>query len=166
MKQSVWAASSGSYSDYRIGCLFTTEEEAEAYVSTGAEGFVEEFALYSDGQQPRIYMVYSAQQRVDEDEMREWSYKAVEGHYAMIGPDERPRVTATKFRGGPIEYSITAHALTPDLARKVVADRVAQNRYHITEAGLDFRTIGSLQPGVKFIWAEDLDPSMPIYQPE
>lgn len=55
----VWAASSGSYSDYGVDVLFSTEAAAQAYCdahgTTGSQGhFVEGFTLYeeSDPQGP------------------------------------------------------------------------------------------------------------------
>ena len=43
--KSVFAVSSGSYSDYRVLAVFSTRRQAEGWVSFCEDSFVEEFAL-------------------------------------------------------------------------------------------------------------------------
>lgn len=56
--RTIYAASSGSYSDYGVSCLFEQKEHAERYVAAGLAEFVEEFEIYSE--MPELFTKWSA----------------------------------------------------------------------------------------------------------
>ena len=56
--RTVYAVSSGEYSDYYVGCVFERREDAERYVEVGLGDRIEEMTLYSE--MPTIYTAYTA----------------------------------------------------------------------------------------------------------
>lgn len=130
-KTSVWAVSSGSYSDYGVSCVFATEELANQYadrmnVGTGfRDFFVEEFDFYDD--LPPMHVVWTAEQHVWKD-----------GPYGADPPDLCTRSSvsvgdAPKFETGTRlagRHSPVVWARGTDRERcvKSVADRITQLR--------------------------------------
>jgi hypothetical protein len=57
-KRTVYAATSGSYSDYAVDALFERREDAERYVAAGLAEDIEEIPLYAE--MPQLYTVYTA----------------------------------------------------------------------------------------------------------
>ena len=55
-----WAVSNGSYSSYRVQCLFERRADATAYAK-GSGGFVEEFWFYAKGERPESVPWFDAE---------------------------------------------------------------------------------------------------------
>ena|SRR5215216_4142485 len=123
--QTVWAVSSGEYSDYSVNELFTTKELAEEHAErmNARERYsdhrVEEFDLWDE--RPPVYVVYHRQARVHAggvSEERSWSAEYV-GR-----PSEGQRLQINDLGGPNGWFSV----VSTDLQRleKVWAERVAK----------------------------------------
>lgn len=135
-----WAATSGSYSDYRICAVFATKRQAEAAVAAAqmAEDAwpnpdsVVEFFFYSEGAEPRLLTVYNRQVTIwddgtfEEHDLRirtEWEYDQLFDR----GSDRRPSVRFVRApmhnnKGGRLEVrgideQAVAQAYSDNLAR-------------------------------------------------
>ena len=133
----VWAASTGSYSDYRVRCLFATREDAEKHISARKggdkwdEGFLEEFVLYEAGEQPEQVTYVTLQSTVKEDGSYEdpepfWRTIWASGEYDTPPPPNRPtgRTHTAPAYGRGLRVIVKARTL--EQAQKAFHDRVIQ----------------------------------------
>ncbi|MCC7001516.1 MAG: hypothetical protein IT357_05135 [Gemmatimonadaceae bacterium] len=122
----VYVVSRGSYSDYRVEFACTTEQAANdaaaklnALAGSSYEPYeVEELPLVDSPDQVGATVRYMA--HTDRDIVREWSYT----EYGVISEVE-DELAETSF---PVGKGWRATAASPDRARKILADKLAQLR--------------------------------------
>lgn len=135
MPRTVYAVSAGSYSDYRVVCLFEHESDAQAHARERNEhGYsmlddadVETFTLYAAGEAPqritwwRVVAYVNADGEVVEEEERQITVWRGDGE---VWAPKRPKADAYKVRSGKVR--VVADAEDYQAARKVFGDAVAQ----------------------------------------
>lgn len=117
----VYAITTGSYSDYRVERIFETRKDAEAFVtSMGGEGKwdplqIEEFDFHPAGSLPTVYTEYAVRCWPDrDDEIQESSERTT----------DKPRHTPYEHHDRHVYFA----CIGPDRERclKSVSDRVAK----------------------------------------
>jgi hypothetical protein len=122
--KTIWAASRGEYSDYRVHTLFTSRELAQQ-LADKIGGYVEEFQLWDE--LPSAFTVYERWGLVYAQHINN-ERAAARAHYGTPTPEQQMHVEV-----GPRIHSGDAHWLTvisTDRERvdKVWGERVAQLR--------------------------------------
>lgn len=130
--RTVYALSSGSYSTYRIHCLFEREEDAKAAAAAAGRGqvysdhFIEELTLFGPVGQPRKTVMYTARATVRvEGHWKDWAPNVSseeEWIYTGRGP-ERPELRRLD-RGQYVTFE--ARGEDREQVTKMVADAYAQ----------------------------------------
>ncbi len=133
--RTVWAASSGSYSDYSVDCLFETEEDAQAYIDAGHAEHVESFEMHPAGYRPNTTTVYRAFIASHLHEMEVSSEGRLDDDGSVTREFRRPVVNVSDqraawtapsspyLRGG--YWNVSAYCLDREAAIKACADRAA-----------------------------------------
>ena len=118
----VYAVSSGSYSDYEVERIFELREDAEAFIEEMGGGSqwrpfdIEEFDFHPAGQRPEVYIEYAA---------RCWPDRKKEIEQTSIRTTDKPKHTPMEdITTNRVYFACTG----PDRERclKSVSDRVAQ----------------------------------------
>lgn len=133
--KTVWAASSGSYSDYGVSSIFERQEDAEAYVAEmnvdkgyGPDYYVEDFTYYPAGTRPTVTLIWAVYAH-DSGSVTVESYATDEAD----APRRYARPVATEETVGGRMY-FRASCIDKEAAIKAVADR--QTRWQARHAGL------------------------------
>lgn len=122
-KKSVWAVSSGSYSDYGVSYICATEELANALcdrinaLRKYDESFVEEFAFVERLGDARISTIFRVQVDRNGTETRRWSYVDTD---AAGGPEPDDEVNELGA-GNVMASSVRGY----DVALKAARDKLA-----------------------------------------
>lgn len=122
----IWATVSGSYSDYRVGVLFETEGDAQAYVDAGFDEDIEEFWLHPAGYRPKITLVYHAA----------WNFGPWFGPDVKISEERRidddgevaRKLSRPDIKADPRFDFIGGECTDRDLLAKAMQDRIYQHR--------------------------------------
>lgn len=130
----VWAASSGAYSNYEVICVFEKRDDAEAYVADGGAERVEELQMWPAGSRPeRItywYADWNPHHGLSIGDRREDANDNLRGL-------TRPRLTVnerwiadarTNARGTHWLPWVTGRCLDRQALEKAMKDRVAALR--------------------------------------
>ena len=117
----IWAASSGSYSDYGVDVLFETKKDAQAYVDYGFAEHVEEFKLYPAGYRPVVTKLYTAFAASWLDEMQTNDHNRVDDDGSITREYRHPKVSVSDL--GDKYWSVNALCLDREGAIKACADR-------------------------------------------
>jgi hypothetical protein len=138
VKRTVYAASSGSYSDYSVDALFEIKEDAEQYVTDEHAEFVEEFSLYEPGYRAKTVRIFTWEFWSDPIRKSDRSHEYGRSHREIDDDGEvsrkyaRPVVSEHDFPNKT--WRIIAQCIDEDLALKALRDRVTRRR--AVEAGL------------------------------
>lgn len=130
----LWAVTSGEYSDYSVNAVFETEEGAREAIALGLGEDVRALDYYRTGDKPvrrETWIAYSG--RIEADGSRTpGSMNMVPREAGRMTswapssrPTDRPTVTEDRERGG---LWITVEAPTKEMAEKVLHDRIAKAR--------------------------------------
>jgi hypothetical protein len=118
----VYALSSGSYSDYSVSCVFANKADAEtaADALNGAEGYHEDFAVekfdFHEGPaEVGPYWTWSFAERYGPDEPQE------RARTALLPSSRRP--TVTEIRNSPTTYQLHVGGKDREAVRKAFFDR-------------------------------------------
>lgn len=144
----------GCYSDYRPICVFDRREDADEYAAARG-GDVETFKLFEADETPARAMLHTVSMRIDKDEPRVYSREVWEDEYEYKDVLGRPTVSGYRFRGGPIEWEITAKGGNLAACKKAVFDRVAASRLAFAEWNLDWRNVEMIPSNIRIEWYED-----------
>jgi hypothetical protein len=120
--ETLYAVSTGEYSDYRVRAIFTTRELAEQHIAALEANNewpngVEEYVLF-DRLPERAYE-YRARIMPD-GALQEWSYPEWEYEHESDAPREGVRTDTTSV--------VWARAMSPERALKMVQDEVARRK--------------------------------------
>lgn len=129
-KRTIYAVSSGSYSDYSVIALFEREEDANAYaLDIGTEGyggaFVEEFDYWPAGARPKVVRVYRSYWNPQNQWKASDSLTATPELLARL---KRPAVRELSHPHNPISWGgawIMGEALDEQDLRKAMSDAIA-----------------------------------------
>lgn len=150
--RTVYAVTSGSYSDHHVLALFERREDAAAAVAAGlgatnydTANDIEEFTLFPAAALPRKVGYWAAYLGLKGDGSPDgrtevWAQPR-EGWTGVDGeiPGRRPRVEVhavpwDRSPDSPVSrYNVSAHAMTQEAAVKAVSDAVAKLRAEILE---------------------------------
>lgn len=120
--KTIYAASSGEYSDYGVDCLFETKEDAEIYVKEGHSKYVEEFEYNLKGFRAKATLLYRVIRSgwFPEEVIQEenWLNKYMDGNY------KRPKISIFDHRNNSRnQWSVNAACIDKEAAIKACADR-------------------------------------------
>ena len=124
----VWAVTSGEYSDYSVCGIFDTEDDAKAAVALGLGEDVCQFPYYPKGDKPvrrelwQITVSVRADGTLNHPATKAWPHKK---WVSVSTPTDRPWVER-EDEGGHTWLEV--YAPTKEQAEKVLHDRVAQVR--------------------------------------
>lgn len=130
--KSVYAVTSGCYSDYSVHAVFEDKPDAQAHAAQISSGDVEEMPYYPKGERPEMVTIWTASATGPdfELEMRSHTEPAYDGEVAVL-KGKRPKVHESsrylRLRHGHerVPY-LSCTSLDDVAARKAVADRAAQ----------------------------------------
>jgi hypothetical protein len=123
--RTIWAATAGCYSDYRVVALFETEADAEAHPFGDS---VEEFTLYPIDHRVTVTTVFTVRLNYQDDpndEIIAWSEAFPDDDGAVARKYARANVEA-RVTGG--DWYIVCRATSRGAAVKSAADRAAEMR--------------------------------------
>lgn len=122
-KQTIWAISSGSYSDYGVHLLCETEEQAkQAVAAMGGDYRVEGFDYFPIGSGPGVYRWFRATGLEGSLDVRVSEWRAF-GQAPL-----RPRVRKSVWRDNAPSVLIEATCRDRTAAIKAVKDRLIQRK--------------------------------------
>lgn len=132
----LWAVTSGEYSDFGVNAIFETEAEARAAIGWLGDD-VQELDYYRAGDKPERREIWTARSgRIDANGAMYPSAQATVNHpwTPPRRPSDRPRVTVE--REGTFTW-VTVEAPTKELAEKTLYDRIAKVRAELLEPGAE-----------------------------
>jgi hypothetical protein len=124
----LWAISSGDYSDYSVNAVFDTEEDARAAIALGLGERLEEMDYYRAGDTPvkrEIWQAHSGRINADGSMAIPANEAGRMTPWVPSSRPDRPKVTEERENGG---IWITVEAPSKEMAEKVLHDRVAKAR--------------------------------------
>lgn len=141
MPRTVYAVSSGDYSDYIVHFLFVTETDAQRHAEQRRlgdrheESRVEEFTLFDEGESPARIGRHSAWISLtgDGEIAHEDEHFDVEWGHSAADALTRPRVTVRGSYAYGGRYMIRAEAASRDAAWKAARDRAAKMKAELVE---------------------------------
>jgi len=131
----LFGVSSGSYSDYRVHCVFGDRAAAEVFATT-IDGFVEEFRAFDHQPERVVWWEISVRLNADGSHFpREpGPFHREDWEFDVPHPiSRRPRFDLLYSEpysgngyGGPGQYGLFGHGLDRDACAQVISDHVAQ----------------------------------------
>ncbi len=130
MMKTLWAVSSGSYSDYSVELLCVDKEVAEQVAAADSDSFVEGFSVW-DGPLPEPVMWYTATvaMPVEATTIPEIEVEAQTYYPPLTEPWQLGRWDLRLFRwhSMPAWWRGVAHSPDRDLAVKALTDNIVQH---------------------------------------
>jgi hypothetical protein len=131
--QTLWAVTSGEYSDYRVIAMFEREEDARAALEAGLAGDycpdVTQLPYFPAGVKPRRVTVHraaaTAYRKGKLADVAVRTYSEVEWVFGQNPAPQRPRVRESRWANGSA-IGVVVECANAELAEKALRDRLAR----------------------------------------